>query len=48
MYNGKPIPPIYALVDVAWVNLDFEHEELDIPIEEGTLLICGALGSRML
>jgi hypothetical protein len=32
-YNGKPIPPDYALVDVVWVNPDFEHEELDFQLK---------------
>jgi hypothetical protein len=36
-YNGKPIPPDCALVDVVWVNPDFEHEELDFPTEREIL-----------
>jgi hypothetical protein len=48
MYNGRPIPPNYDRVDVAWTNTDFEQEELDIPTEERVRLIGGALGSQVL
>jgi hypothetical protein len=47
-YNGKPIPPDYALVDVVWVNPDFEHEELNFPTEDENTLIGGDLASRAL
>jgi hypothetical protein len=47
-YNGKPISPNCTLVDMVWVNPDFEHEELDFPTEEGNTLIGGALASRAL
>jgi len=32
-YAGKPIPPDYAKVVVAWMNTEFEEDELDIPME---------------
>jgi hypothetical protein len=35
MYNGKPISPNYARVDVTWTNKDFNEDEIDIPIKEG-------------
>ena len=36
MYDGKPIPPNYARVDVTWMNPDFDEDEINIPTEEGT------------
>jgi len=48
MYNGKPIPPDYALVDVAWTHNDYEEDELDFPTEDGIRFIDGTIGSRML
>ena len=48
MYNGKPIPPDYALVDVAWTHNDYEEDELDFPTEDGVRLIGGTIGSRVL
>ena len=33
MYNGKPIPPDYARVDVMWTNTEFDQDEIDIPTE---------------
>jgi hypothetical protein len=47
-YHNKPIPPDYALVDVAWMNNDFDKDELDIPTEEGARFISAALGMRVL
>ena len=35
MYDGKPIPPDYAWVDVTWTNKDFDKDEIDIPTERG-------------
>jgi hypothetical protein len=47
-YNGKPILPDYALVDVSWANPDFKQEELDIPTEEGYTFMGAVIGSRVL
>ena len=47
-YNGQPIPPEYALVDVAWMADDFDSNELDFPTKEGATTIGGAIGSRVL
>jgi hypothetical protein len=47
-YHGKPIPPEYALVDVAWIANNFDSDELDYPTKEGATTISGALGSRVL
>jgi hypothetical protein len=47
-YHDKPILPDYDLVDVAWMNNDFDEDELDIPIEEGARFIGAALGMRVL
>jgi len=33
-YNGKPIPPNYALVEVVCTHDDFEEDELNFLIEE--------------
>ena len=48
IYNGKPIPPDYALVDVAWTHNDYEEDELDFLTEDGVRFIGGTIGSRML
>jgi hypothetical protein len=48
MYNGRPIPPNYARMDVAWMNPDFEQEELDIVTEDGARLIGVTIGSQVL
>ena len=39
MYNGKPIQPNYALVDVAWTHNDYEEDELDFPTKDGVRFI---------
>ena len=31
LYNGKPILPDYCMVDMVWMNAEYEQEELDIP-----------------
>ena len=35
MYDDKPISPDYARVDMTWMNLDFDEDEIDIPTKEG-------------
>ena len=47
-YDGKPIPPDYAKVVVAWTNTEFEEDELDIPTEDGIRFIGGTIGSCVL
>jgi len=44
-YAGKPIPPDYAKVVVAWTNTEFEEDELDIPTEDGIRFIGGTISS---
>ena len=48
MYDGKPILPDYARVDVTWTNKEFDEDEIDIPIEEGYRFIGATLGMRVL
>ena len=48
MYDGKPIPPDYARVDVTWTNKDFDEDEIDIPTEEGYRFIGATIGMRIL
>ena len=48
MYDGKPMPPDYAWVDVAWTNKDFDEDEIDIPTEEGYRFIGATIGMRVL
>jgi len=48
MYDGKPIPPDYARVNVTWTNKDFDKDEIDIPTEEGYRFIGATIGMRML
>ena len=48
MYDGKPIPPDYAMVDVTWTNLDFDEDEINIPTEEGYRFIGATLSMRVL
>ena len=48
MYDGKPIPPDYARVDMTWTNLDFEEDEIDIPTEDGCRFLGATLGMRVL
>ena len=48
MYDGKPIPPDYAWVDVTWTNKDFDKDEIDIPTEEGYRFIGATIGMRVL
>jgi len=47
-YAGKPIPPDYAKVVMAWTNIEFEEDELDIPTEDGIRFIGGTIGSCVL
>jgi hypothetical protein len=47
-YDGKPIPPDYARVDMMWTNLDFDEDEIDIPTEEGYMFIGATIGVRVL
>ena len=47
-YQGKQIPPEYALVDVAWMADDFDSDELEFPTEDGVTTLGGAIGSRIL
>jgi len=35
MYDGKPILPDYARVNVTWTNKDFDEDEIDISTKEG-------------
>ena len=48
VYDGKPIPPDYARVDVTWTNKDFDEDEIDIPTEEGYMFISATSGMCML
>ena len=48
MYDGKPILPNYATVDMTWTNPDFDEDEIDIPTEEGYRFIGATLGMRVL
>ena len=48
MYDGKPIPPDYAMVDVTWTNLDFDEDEINIPTEEGYRFIGATIGMHVL
>ena len=48
MYDGKPIPPDYARIDMTWTNKDFDEDEIDIPTEEGYRFIGATIGVRML
>jgi hypothetical protein len=47
-YQGKPNPPEYAVVEVAWTHDHHNEDELDFPTEEGAMTIGGALGMRVL
>ena len=48
MYDGKPILPDYALVDVTWTNKDFDDDEIDITTEEGYRFIGATIGMHVL
>jgi hypothetical protein len=48
MYGDKPIPPNYARVDVTWMNLDFDEDEIDIPTKEGYMFIGSTISMRVL
>jgi hypothetical protein len=48
MYNGKPIPPDYARVNVMWTNKDFDEDEIDIPTKEGYRFIGATIGMHVL
>ena len=48
MYNGKPIPPDYAWVDMTLTNKDFDEDEIDIPTEEGYRFIGATISMRVL
>ena len=48
MYDGKPILPYYAQVNVTWTNKDFDEDEIDIPTEEGYRFIGATIGMHML
>jgi len=48
MCYGKPIPPDYALVDVAWTHNDYEEDELDFSTKDGVRFIGGTIGSCVL
>ena len=47
-YNGQPIPPEYAVVNIAWVAEEHEKVELDYPLESGNTTIGHGLGLVML
>jgi hypothetical protein len=52
-YHGKPIPPDYALVDMASTNNDFDEDELDIPTKRepsssALLSACACYGTRQI
>jgi hypothetical protein len=48
MYGDKPIPPNYARVDVTWMNLDFDEDEIDIPTKEVYRFISSTISMRVL
>jgi hypothetical protein len=48
IYNGKPIPPDYAVVSLGWVCDEHEHDELDYPSEDGATTLKQALGFEVL
>ena len=48
MYDGKPMQPDYAQVDVTWTNKDFDEDEINIPTEEGYRFINATIGMRVL
>jgi hypothetical protein len=48
LYNGRPILAKYARVEVAWTNVDFDQEEIDIPTDDGGRLLSSTLGSVVL
>jgi hypothetical protein len=48
LYDGRPIPTEYAQVEVAWTNVDFDQEEIDIPTDDGGRLLGSTLGSVVL
>jgi hypothetical protein len=48
MYDGKPISPDYARVNVTWTNKDFDKDEIDIPTKEGYRFIGTTLIMRVL
>lgn len=48
LYNGKPIPPDYCMVGVAWTNPEYEQEELDVPTKEDYIMIGAALDTLVL
>jgi hypothetical protein len=47
MYDGKPISPDYARVNVMWTNKDFDDDEIDIPTEEGYRFIGATIAMRV-
>jgi hypothetical protein len=48
MYDGKPIPPDYARVDVTWTNKYFDEDEINIATKEGYRFIISTIGMRVL
>jgi hypothetical protein len=48
LYDGRPILAEYARVEVAWMNTDFDQEEIDIPTDDGGRLLDSTLGSVVL
>jgi hypothetical protein len=47
-YLGRPIPPEYAVVLVAWTHDYHEEDELDFPTKEGATTLSDALGLQVL
>ena len=45
-YDGKPLPPDYARVDMMWTNPDFDEDEINIPTEKGYRFISATIGVR--
>jgi hypothetical protein len=48
LYGGKPTPLDYARVDVTWTNIEFDEDEINIRIEEGSRSIDASLSIRVL
>ena len=48
MYDGKPILPDYARVDVMWTYPDFNEDEINIPTKEGYRFIGATISLRVL
>jgi hypothetical protein len=48
LYDGRSIPAEYARVEVAWMNANFDHKEIDIPTDDGGRLLDSTLGSIVL